>query len=97
MCFSIVIPCISGFLWCDTSLVLLFSIQIISALPLMPILNVWFYWKERKMWEFIFEIETPRVYNSIHALWLGPVVARNKGVPMAETGVVKLRLHEKFL
>lgn len=54
MCFSIVIPCISGFLWCDTSLVLLFSIQIISALPLMPILNVWLYWKERKMREFIF-------------------------------------------
>lgn len=35
------------------------------------------------------EIEIPRVYNSIHALWLGPIVARNKGTPIAETGVVK--------
>lgn len=38
-----------------------------------------------------------RIYNSIHVLRLGPLVARNKGVYTVKMGVVKLRLPEKFL
>lgn len=33
----------------------------------------------------------------MHALWLGPLVVRHKGVSLTKIGVEKLRLPEKFL
>lgn len=48
------------------------------------------------MYKFTFEIGTG-VYNSMHALQLGLLAARNKGVSIAKAGVAKLKLPEKLL
>lgn len=50
---------------------------------------------EEKKYENLCDRNTE--FTIMHGLWLGSLVARNKGVSMTKIGFVKLRLSKKFL